>query len=113
VNLMMWRLHADIDLIEDFYRTRASQPGADWYQADAKLKILGHGVECLAFAVGRGLVTLRPAQEARRRAAIAALRRLIAELEARDVGTARPVDQEVFRQLVGDTCHARHGLTFA
>lgn len=33
-----------------------------------------------------------------------------AELEARDLGEARPINQELFRQLVGDTCHARHGL---
>ena len=33
-----------------------------------------------------------------------------AELEARDLGDARPINQELFRQLEGDTCHARHGL---
>jgi hypothetical protein len=62
--------------------------------------------------VQRGLVKLGPAQQARQRAAIAALRRMIAELEARDLGEARPINPELFRQLVGDTCHARHGLRF-
>jgi hypothetical protein len=113
VDLMVWRLHADLGLIAGFYKSRATEGGAYWYEADAKLKILGHGAECLGFAVRRGLVKLGLAQQARQRAAIAALRRMIAELEARDLAEARPINPELFRQLVGDTCHARHGLRFA
>lgn len=113
VDLMVWRLHADLGLIEGFYGKLTAEPGADWYEVAAKLKILGHGAECLAFAVQRKLVTLGPDQQARHRAAIAALRRMLAQLEARDLVQARPVNPELFRQLVGDTCHARHGLTFA
>ncbi len=61
---MLWRLSADLGLIERFYKARATQPGVSWYEMDAKLKILGHGEECLAFAVQRGLVKLGPAQQA-------------------------------------------------
>ena len=113
VDLMAWRLHADVGLIEAFYKPRAAEPGAYWYEVDAKLKILGHGAECLAFAVQRGLVKLQPAQQTRHRAALATLRRMLAELERRDLSEARRVNPELFRQIVGDTCHARHGLRFA
>jgi hypothetical protein len=51
LDLMAWRLHADVVLIESFYKLRAAEPEAYWYEVDSKLKILGHGAECLAFAV--------------------------------------------------------------
>ena len=113
VDLMVWRLRADLGLIDRFYKPRATEPGAYWYEADAKLKILGHGAECLAFALQRGLVKLGPAQQARHRAAVVTLKRMIEEMEGREIGDARQVNPELFRQLVGDTCHARHGLRFA
>ena len=113
VDLMAWRLHADVVLIESFYKLRAAAPEAYWYEVDAKLKILGHGAECLAFAVQRGLVELQSAQQTRHRAALATLRRMLGELERRHLGEAEQVNPELFRQLVGDTCHARHGLRFA
>ena len=112
VDLMAWRLRADLDLIEGFYKPRATEPGAYWYEADAKLKILGHGAECLAFAVQRGLVKLRSSQQARHRAAVNTLRQLIGDMEERDIAEARAINRELFSQLVGDTCHARHGLRF-
>jgi len=113
VDLMVWRLHADLNLIEGFYKSRATEPGAYWYETDAKLKILGHGAECLAFAVQRGLVKLGAAQQAQHRAALATLGRMIGEMERRELAEARQVNPELFRQLVGDACHARHGLRFA
>jgi hypothetical protein len=113
VDLMVWRLSADMGLIERFYKPRAIEPGAYWYEVDAKLKILGHGAECLAFALQRGLVKLGPAQQSRHRAAVATLQRMIGEMEGRAIEEARQVNPELFRLLVGDTCHARHGLRFA
>lgn len=109
--LMVWRLHADLGLIDRFYRERTAQPGASWYEADAKVKLLGHGEECLAFAVRRGVVTLTGAQHEQRRAAVKTLRRMIEDMEGRNLAEARDLDRELFRQLIGDTCHARHGLT--
>ncbi len=38
---------------------------------------------------------------------------MIGEVEERDIGKARAINRELFSQLVGDTCHARHGLRFA
>jgi len=55
--------------------------------------------------------TLTPAQQAQRRAGTVALRRLLGDMEERNMKEAHAVNPELFRQLVGDACHARHGLT--
>jgi hypothetical protein len=113
VDLMVWRLSADLDLIERFYRARAGAAGADWYALNAKLKLLGHGVECLAFATVHDVVGLTPSQREQRQAAVTTVRRMLRDLEARDLGELKALDREVYRQMIGDTCHARHGLTLA
>ena len=114
VDLLVWRLSADLDLIERYYRARGSGAAADfWYEFDAKLKLLGHAEECLAFADVHKVTGLTAAQRGQRQAATATLRRLLVDLEARSLGEAQRLDQELYRQLIGDTCHARHGLTLA
>jgi hypothetical protein len=113
VDLLVWRLKADLDLIERFYAPRASNAGAAWYELDAKLKLLGHGEECLAFATVHDVVALTPSQRAGWQAAVATLRRMLRDLEARNVGEVQGLDRELYLQLIGDTCHARHGLTLA
>jgi hypothetical protein len=80
---------------------------------DAKLKILGHGAECLSFVALHDVVTLTPAQREHRQTATATLKRLLRVLEAKNLVEARAVDQGMYRQLIGDTCHARRGLTLA
>lgn len=110
-DLMVWRLSADLGLIDRFYKERAAQPGAYWYEIDAKLKLLGHGQECLAFATHRGVVKLTAEQQGQWRRAVATLDRMIDDIEAHNLVEAKDIDRELFRQLVGDTCHARHGLT--
>lgn len=95
---MAWRLHTDVVLIESFYKRRAAELEVYCYQVDAKLKFLGHGAECLAFAVQRGLVKLQPAQQTRHRAALATLRRMLGELERRHPGEAHQVDAKLFRR---------------
>ena len=111
VNLLVWRLTADVALIDRFYKERAAENGAYWFELDSKVKILGHAEECLAFGVRHGVVTLTPAQQAQRKAATATLRRLLGDMEERNMKEAQAVNPELFRQLVGDACHARHGLT--
>ena len=113
VDLLVWRLSADLDLIERFYRARAGKAGASWYELDAKLKLLGHAEECLAFASLHDVVKLTPPQREQRQAAVATLRRMLRDLEARNLGEVKALDRELYRQLIGDTCHARHGLTLA
>jgi hypothetical protein len=113
VDVMVWRLSADPELISRFYKERAAQRGAYWYETDAKLKLLGHGQECLAFATHRNVVKLTGPQQGQWREAETRLKRMIEDIEGRNVAEARDIDRELFRQLVGDACHARHGLLFA
>jgi hypothetical protein len=113
VDLLVWRLSADLDLIDRFYRARGNSATDFWYQFDAKLKLLGHAEECLAFAELHKLARFTSAQRTQRQAATATLRRLLLDLDARNLGEAKAFDRDLYRQLVGDTCHARHGLTLA
>jgi GAF domain-containing protein len=113
VDLLVWRLSADLDLIERFYGPRAGNAGAAWYALGAKLKLLGHGAECLAFVTLHDVVGLTPSQREQRQAAVATLRSMLRDLEARDLGEAKALDRELYRQVIGDTCHARRGLTLA
>jgi hypothetical protein len=109
VDLMVWRTAADPGLIERFYKDRA---GAHWFELDAKLKLLGHAEECFALATARNVAALGAAQQTQRRASAAAVRRMLGEMERRGLEEPLAIDRELFRQLVGDACHARHGLTF-
>ncbi len=111
MDILVWRLRADLGLIDRFYKERAAQPGAAWFELDAKVKLLGHGQECVALAVQRGLVKLSDAQRDRARAAEAELRRMIDDMGKQNLAEARDINRELLRQLVGDTCHARHGLS--
>ena len=113
VDLLVWRMTEDIGLIDRFYRERTAQQGASWFALDAKLKLLGHAEECLAFGVQRKVIMLTPAQQERRRVTVVALKRMLEDLEGKNMLEARALDHDLFRQLVGDTCHARRGLTLA
>jgi hypothetical protein len=110
VDLMVWRLAADLDLMERFYRARGNSSGDFWYEFDAKLKLLGHAEECLAFAARHKVARFTSAQRGQWQAAALTLRGLLGDLEARTLEEPKMLDRELYRQLVGDTCHARHGL---
>lgn len=113
VDLLVWRLSADLDLIERFYSARAGNPATAWYDLDARLKLLGHAEECLAFTAAHDVAGLTASQRRQRQTAVGTLRRLLRELEARNLAEAKGVNRELYRQLIGDTCHARHGLALA
>jgi hypothetical protein len=113
VDLLVWRLSADIDLIDRFYAVPRPTPFAPLIHLDSKLKLLGHAEECLALATRRQVVALSQAQEAKRRTAISVIRRLLADVERLDLAQLRPQQFEAYQQIVGDVCHARHGLTLA
>lgn len=113
MDLLVWRLRADLDLLEGFYKTRKGSTGVYWYELDSKLKFLGHAEECMAFASLHGVTGFTPAQREQRQTAVTSIKRMLRDLETRDVGQAKGLNRELYRQLVGDICHARHGLTLA
>jgi hypothetical protein len=113
VDLLVWRLGADLHLMDRFYRAPglAGNPASAWFELDSKLKLLGHAEECLALATRHKVMNLTSAQQTERRTGTAALERIIEDLEHRDLGEAKAMDRELYQQLVGDMCHARHGLS--
>jgi hypothetical protein len=110
--LMIWRMGgADVDLIGRFYRAHVRSPLNQWEELDSKLKVLGHAEECVAFATARGVVTLTADQLALRAAGKKLFLELLADVRHRDLMTVRTLAPQTYQQLVGDTCHAQHGLT--
>jgi hypothetical protein len=110
--LMLWRMGgADVDLIDRFYRVRPRTAFNEWEHLDARLKILGHAEECVAFATAHKVVTLSAPQPAQRAAGVQVLKRLLDDLRQRDLAAARAQLPQTYQQLVGDACHAQHGLT--
>lgn len=113
VELLVWRLGADAELIDRFYKQAAATPANTWYQLDSKLKVLGHAEECLAFATQRKVVALGAEQQRQRQASAAAVRRMMAEVDAQNLAPVKAISAELYRQVVGDVCHARHGFTLS
>lgn len=112
--LMVWRMgDADLDLIDWFYLGRPRKAINTWRELEAKLKVLGHAEECLAFATTRVGITLTPVQQAQRAAGVGMLHALLADVRQRNLGQIRALDFMTYQQLIGDVCHAQHGLTLA
>jgi hypothetical protein len=113
IDLLVWRLGADTDLIDRFYAAQRPTAFASLMHLDSKLKLLGHAEECLALATRRKVAVLSDTQQAQRRTAIAETRRLLGQVETLDLAKLRPRRFEAYQQVVGDVCHARHGLTLS
>lgn len=113
VEVLVWRLDADAELIDRFYKQAASTPANTWYHLDSKLKVLGHAEECLAFAAQRKVAALSAQQQRQRQASAAVVRRLMADVDAQNLAPVRAISAELYRQVVGDVCHARHGFTLS
>ena len=113
LDLLVWRLGADVDAIDRFHAQRTANPLHGVLRLGAKLKILGHAEECLAFTALQGVRTFSPDQQTKRQIAVAEIRRMIAEVEVLDLGAFRSRNFEAYQQMVGDVCHARHGLTMS
>jgi hypothetical protein len=110
--IMIWRMGGpDVDLIGRFYAAHPRSPLNEWEELDSKLKLVGHAQECVAFATARGVMTLTANQQAQRAAGVKLLMRLLAEVRQRDLGAVRAMSFPTYQQLVGDVCHAQHGLT--
>ncbi len=106
----MYRLQADPDLIDRYYHRLAQVPEVEMFRASAKLKLLGHALECLGYAQANGF--LRPTQMERERIGKAAheVRGLSAYVGGLDLEAVRQREARLYRQIIGDTCHAFRGL---
>ncbi len=110
LQMLMYRLQADPDLIDRYYHRLAQVPEVEMFRASAKLKLLGHALECLGYAQANGF--LRPTQRERERIGKAAqeVRGLSAYVGGRDLEAVRQREARLYRQIIGDTCHAFRGL---
>jgi hypothetical protein len=112
LDLLVYRLWADPDLLDRYYQSLAHLPEVEGFRAGAKLKLLGHALECLGYAQAHGL--WQPDQGAR--AQLDRARRevlgLFAYVTTLDLEAARRRSPQLYQQLVGDTCHAFRGLSF-
>lgn len=111
MDLLVYRLWADRYLLGRFYGPKlASVPAASWFLLDAQVKFVGHAFECLGFARRHGLYEV-PAGEAHRvEEAWAVLGADLARLRQLDLGPVRAQVPELYQQIVGDVCHAHHGV---
>lgn len=115
LELLVWRLSADWSLLERFYSQQqpeqALKPHYALYGADAWLKFCGHAFEILSYAQSRRLFRPTPAQT---QTIAQAGGLLVASVErvrqAGDLMEIRRDDPKLFRLLVGDVCHAYHGI---
>jgi hypothetical protein len=111
LQLLLYRLQADPDLIDRYYRAIASTPEVDLFRAGAKLKILGHALECLGYAQTHGL--WQPSARARQQVAAATqeVQGLLAYVMTLDLAAIRRRHAELVQQGIGDACHAYRGLS--
>jgi hypothetical protein len=112
-DLLVWRLEADSRLIDGYYRevaTEYPQDVARIYALDAKLKFLGHAFEVINHARLFRLFSPTADQED---AIARAQRELVDVIEAIGYeGIRRHLgDKKLVNLLLGDACHAYHGLT--
>ncbi len=118
LDLMVWRLEADGHLIEKFYREVPPPPGnpPGWqqvysvYHNDAKIKFYGHTFEILSYVRLRRLFTPSPAQSRSIERAAATLAGAVRGIEGIDLFDVRKTNPRLFHLLIGDSCHAYHGI---
>jgi hypothetical protein len=117
LDLLIWRMKADTYLADQHYQAMAkTDTSADFqrlYHLDTRLKFLGHAMEILQYVRMFGLYTPTAAQEAEIRAATETLAAAILEVSRADIASFRRQDPRLYSLLVGDACHAYHGLTMA
>lgn len=117
LDMLIWRLKADIYLADQHYQTMAkTDTPADTQRLhyfDTRLKFLGHAMEIIQYVRMFGLYTPTVAQEAEIRAATGILAAAILEVSQTDIASLRRRDSTLYAFLIGDACHAYHGLTMA
>jgi hypothetical protein len=81
------------------------------FRAGAKLKILGHALECLGYAQAHGLWQPSPLARRQIEQAVQAVRGLLSYVLTLDLAAIRRRQAHLGQQVVGDTCHAFRGLS--
>jgi hypothetical protein len=111
LQMLIYRLQADPDLIDRYYREISSAPGVDLFRAGAKLKVLGHALECLGYAQAHRLWQPSPLERKQIEQAAQEVRGLLAYILTLDLAAIQRRHAQLVQQVVGDTCHAFRGLS--
>jgi hypothetical protein len=112
-DLLVWRLGVDENLIDRYYGQLAEQYPPELvniYRLDTKLKFWGHAFEIINYARKFGLFEPSPEQQLLIGQAQERLVGVIDDLTRDDIGKYAG-DKVLFNLLIGDACHAYHGLT--
>lgn len=118
LDLMAWRLEADDRLIDQFYRHAAPAPEnpPGWqavhalHRNDAKIKFYGHAFEIFSYAMQHKLFQPTFAQSQAIDRAGARLAEAVTGIKGVDLFGVRKASRRLFHLLVGDSCHAYHGI---
>jgi hypothetical protein len=117
LSLLIWRLKADLVLLEQYYTKVARVPSKTqaWrpYELDSRLKFLGHAFEILSYVRLQGLYVLTPEQEQQAKAAKQTLAETILEVKNLNLIAFKKTNRKLFDLLIGDACHAYHGIHMA
>lgn len=118
LDLMAWRLEADDRLIDRFYRNAPPPPGnpSGWqavaavYHNDAKIKFYGHTFEILSYAMKHKLFKPTSTQSQVIERAGTRLAEAVTGMKGVDLFEVRKANRRLFHLLIGDSCHAYHGI---
>lgn len=114
LDLLVWRFEADAHLMERFYRQSPPSSGLertyDLFLLDAIMKFYGHSFEIVSYVKDKRLFTPTTDQIHAMKRAGATLAQTVKELEGVDLFAYRQTDVRFFHLLVGDACHAYHGI---
>lgn len=113
LDLMVYRLWADPDLIDRFFAKVPSTPLVEASRLEAKLKFMGHAFEVLHYAQRHGLFTPTPAKKARIEESLTALHQIFSEEAALDLKMVKAKDRSLYSLFIGDLCHAYRGVRLA
>jgi len=114
LSLLVWRLQADLWLLDRYYEDVAKvypkAEGGKLYKLDARLKFLGHAFEVLSYVRQHQLFSPSPAQRREIQNAQRLLEAALAELQQVDMVVVRKTDTKLDNLFAGDACHAYHGI---
>lgn len=118
LDLHLWRLQADGYLMDRFYRQAAPPQDANpalqrlaaLYYHDASLKFYGHSFEILSYARHHRLLASAHAEARAIEQGARTLHEAVKAIEGTDFFEFRKTNRRLFHHLVGDSCHAYHGI---
>jgi hypothetical protein len=112
-DILIWRLQNDLKVVDNYYDQLDGDYPANvsrMYRLNSKLKFLGHSFENINYIKKYQLFESTAAQEEIIEGARQKLNEVIGEIASEGIEKYEE-DDILFNLLVGDACHAFHGIT--